>query len=183
MRSRMLVAVFALLVASAAVAQQQSKNEFSIFATNLGGGWSKNSGSVWTGGGTLAFNHYWTPRFSTVVSAGVEHYYADAAVYDPGAQRIEFFRHSYSTNPFDVIAQYHFPNDSRWKPYIGGGFRYVHRPSSVFTGSAFAPELNGGVSLLLTPRFGLTLDGRWSTARSASWNPSFKPSVGVSWRF
>lgn len=172
-----------MLIATAALAQQQSKNEFSIFVSDLGWGSSSVAGNRWTGGGGFSYNRFWTPQFSTELVVSGEHYYDYKPLYDPSGRWIGVDRSEVTTRPIDVLAQWHATTDSRWKPYLGGGFRYVQRPKGSFAGSELATELNAGVLFRMTPRLGLKFDARASTSNGASWNPSFKPSVGLSWRF
>lgn len=180
MRLRIAVASAVLLVACSAFAQQA--NRFSVYLTNPGFEASSQTFRA-TGGIGLAFDHFWTPRFSTELVASAERYNANYSAYDPERHSNVVHYSGYDVNPIDLLAQYHFLNDSRWKPYIGAGLRYAHRPTDVFTGTPLAPELNGGVMMQITPRFGLTFDGRLAAASSTKWNPSAKGSFGLTWRF
>jgi hypothetical protein len=57
--------------------------------------------------------------------------------------------------------QYHFFNDSRWKPYLGAGVRYVDANAEFRDlGARISPEINGGVSFMMTPNLSLRFDGR-----------------------
>ena len=174
MRLRLSLAAAVLLIACSAFAQQS--NVVSVFATNPGFE-SSSLGTHFSGGLGLALNHFWTPAFSTELIASRERSFARYEIGDYVHNSIEVVESRYTTNSADLLAQYHFRNDSRWKPYIGGGLRYANRPGQVFQKNEFDAEFDAGVMWNLTRHFGLTFDGRVFT------RASFRPSAGLSWRF
>ena len=170
---RTVVAVAAFfLVCGAAVAQPA--NRVGVYATNLGFGYSKTTGHEWTGGGTFSYSRFWNSRFATEFAAGAQHEYDGYTLYNPDGSVRDSARTSYTIYPIDVLAQYHFQNETRWKPYVGAGFQYVQRPSSWKVGADynFAPEINGGVFFNVGKSWGIAFDFRASTAWE-NWTSAF----------
>ena len=91
------------------------------------------------------------------------------------------------TLPIDVAARYNFTADSRWKPFIGAGVRYVNSEqfsgASRFNLSRVEPELVGGVAWQVR-RFSVLFEAQQLVGNHAgSTDPAFKPSVGIGWRW
>ncbi|HSP13277.1 MAG TPA: hypothetical protein VLV78_00840 [Thermoanaerobaculia bacterium] len=181
MRFRMVVCVAVLLLVSPAVFPQS--NRVSIYLTNPGVTSSDYLGTHYTGGGGLSLSHSMTPRFTMVIAAAAERDYSGYVAFNRDGSVREKYSVGYTTYPIDLLAQYQFRTDGRWKPYAGAGLRYANRPRMFMTGSELVPELNGGVMFTVTPRLGIVLDGRWSGTRHTSWNPMLKASAGLNWGF
>jgi opacity protein-like surface antigen len=181
MRFRVVVCIAVLLLVSPAGFAQS--NRVSLYVANPGHFGGGEFGSHYTGGAALSLSHFWTPRFSTEVVVAAERDYDGYVLFNRDGSVREKQEFGYTTYPIDLLVQYQFRTDSRWRPYAGAGMRYVNRPSAFRTGTKFAGELDGGVLFMIKPRLALVFDGRLSAAHSTNWNPSFKPSVGLGWRF
>lgn len=184
MRLRLSMALALLLVAATATAQQS--NRITVFASDVGRISSDYFGAHWTGGGGVALNHFWSPRFSTELAAAAERDYRGFVLFNFDGSVRERSQTGYTTYPIDLLAQYHFQNDTRWKPYLGFGAHYSPRPR-IFPrelSANVAPQLNGGVVFNLNSRFGIALDGRLVPHRDAAdWDPMFRTSAGLTWRW
>ena len=161
--------MLSLLIACAAFGQQ--KNEFSIFASNPGTSLS-DSVDTSTGFG-LAYTRQLTPRFSTQIALTSEHH---ESLFEP---------FSFNTEPIDLTARYDFVNDTRWKPYLGAGLRYVAAPDAdpaFGYSNHLGAELAGGTTFRITPSFGFMLDGKFNLGSHDEYDAPFKASFGLLWR-
>lgn len=185
MRLRGLAVVVTLFVAVSGAFAQQA-NRATVYANEIGRISDKYFGTYWTGGGSLSLSHFWSPRFSTELAAGAERDYSGYVAFnrDGSVSGKQFF--GYTTYPVDLLAQYHFRSATRWQPYFGAGLHYVRRPHG-FAGvvsDQLDPQINGGVVFNLNSRLGIVFDARLSSRRdSVDWNPMFRPSVGLGWKF
>lgn len=134
----------------------------------------------WSGGFGIAVDHHFNAHFSTELSIAKERHIAGPAlVYTPQGSVIEG-PHRVSTTPIDLVAAYHFISETRWRPYIGVGQRFVDSEREAL----FEPEITGGVTYMVRPHFGLRADAKQLVGfRYRSWDPAFKAGLGVSWRF
>jgi len=172
---RTLVALLLLSCATASFAQQAHTRQLGVFLSDFGVTSSSTSGTDVSGGLGVSLNYFWTPRFSTEVSVADE-----AHPYWNGE-----FRSRVRTMPIDATAQYHFFNSSRWQPFVGGGLHYIN-PGAGTGGVRESFIAIGGVRYQLTSSFGLDLAGRGRFANNQvdrPWDPAFKVTAGVSWRF
>ncbi len=181
MRFRVMVCMILLLLVSPTLFAQS--NRVSIYAANPGLFGGDGFGTHYTGGAALSLSHFWTPRFSTELVAAAERDYDGYVLFNRDGSVRESQELGYTTYPIDLLAQYHFRTDWRWRPYVGAGMRYVNRPATFMNGTKLAAEIEGGVLFMLKPRLAIVFDGRLAAAQSVRWNPSFKPSVGLGWRF
>jgi outer membrane protein W len=178
-------AFLVVLINSLATATFAQHNQVSVF-------FSQSPSSVRGDRGYgAAFNHAWTPRFSTGVAVAVED--AVVAVCSGGIftpQRCSEF--SARTYPVDLTGCFHFINDTRWKPYLGLGLRYVGAPdltpdALLLVGQPYSdhvnPELVGGLEFLIGPSFGITAEVKGLVSNSEDYDPVFKVSGGLNWRF
>jgi hypothetical protein len=180
MRKQRLVAVVILWLAPAAFAQQ--RHAISLFATN-------SATTRAFGDYGAAISETWTPRFSTQVAMSVE----DPEVCLGGSFLTRpCTRTVLRTYPVDVVGRYHFLNETRWKPFWGLGVRYVRAPR--LTAELIAevgreypdhvdPQVVGGLEFLLRPALAITLEGKQLLADSESYDPMFKVSIGMTFRF
>ena len=156
-----------VVVALAAPLAAQEKKEVFAFVDNPGGGWTETKGYTFNTGYGAALRVFVSPKFSAELSV------AERSVKTSDAD--------VRTNPIDLIAAYHFTNDSNWKPYLGLGLHYL-RVSSLDSRSG--AEVRGGVAYQFSPRFFLRLDETLLLKRD---NPTFdqrsRSLIGVSWRF
>src|SRR3954452_17658053 len=156
-----------VIVALAAPLAAQEKKEVFAFVDSPGGGWTKANGYTFNTGYGVALRVFPSPRFSAELSV---------------AERwVRATDGDVRTNPIDLIAAYHFTNDSNWKPYLGLGL-HVLRVSNLDSRSG--AEVRGGVAYQFTPRFFLRLDETLLLRRE---NPTFdqrsRSLIGVGWRF
>jgi outer membrane protein W len=95
--------------------------------------------------------------------------------------------------PIDASISYHFLSDSRWKPYLGAGARYLENttrfdlPTGVrrFSHRTIDPEITGGVTFQFRPNLGLRFDAKQIIGNSNSvlGDNALSGSVGLSFRF
>ena len=166
---RMTVVVLTFLIAATAFAQQDKPNSFSVFLgdpTYL----SDAQGREIDGQFGVALQRMFAPHFSAEIAVSHETVlFADRSVRSGffGNRRVGF-------TPVDLSARYHFPNESRWKPYLGVMTRYVD--GETFVGA------NGGVLWQFRPTLGLRFDGK-ALVSSSGQGTHLLHSVGLSWRF
>jgi outer membrane protein W len=177
--------LIAFLVLSPAAFGQQ-KREPSIFLSDISGVSNAHEKTHWYGGVGIAFNAFVTPRISAQVAAAVEQHHTYPYLVSPNGFIDPVIPLTIRTYPIDLAAQYHFLNETRWKPYLGLGARYVRAPK-VDPGFLYRnhlnPEIVGGVEFLIRPSLGLTLDAKQLLGDRESYDPFLKVSVGLGWRF
>lgn len=181
----LLVVAFAFLLIPNAFAQK--KNELSLFVSDISGMSNTLGKSHWYGGVGLAYNVFVTPNISAQIAGAVEEHRSRGYVVD-GFGGIQFVDPvNLRTYPIDVSARYHFFTESRWKPYLGAGVRYLAAPHHVDPEFRFRDRTNaqivGGVEFLVKPAIGIILDGKQNLGDRETYDPFLKVSVGVSWRF
>src|SRR5438552_3274171 len=133
---KIIVALCLILPATAAFAQQDKPNAFSVFVTNPGGGYSSGRHFV-SGAVGVGLQHMFTPRVSGEIAVSYDEQYTRVRTFNPDFTLASSYTLRTSTTPVDLTARYQFLNDSNWKPYIGAGTRFAD-------GLAFA-EVTGGV--------------------------------------
>lgn len=181
---KVVVVLFSLLIASAALAQQ--KNEFSVFVTNSSLTLSRDHGPQGSNSLGLAFDRMVTPRISTQLSVNYERHRTYSYIVNPTGTFAAVPPVRFTTVPIDLSARYHFLNETRWKPYLGLGLRYVRQPniSSQFNyQDHIGPEIVGGTAVQFTRSFGLLLDGKVYLGDREQYDSQFKTSFGLLWRF
>jgi outer membrane protein W len=180
----LVITLLTLLLASAASAQQ--KNELSFFATNPGLSYSSKDGANASAGVGIAFDRMFTPRVSAQLSIASEQHHTYPYVVAPNGSIQQVTPRSFQTVPIDLAVQYHFLNDTHWQPYLGLGAHYVSAPH---VGSQFryqnhlGPEIAGGTVFRIGRSLGIVLDGKIALGDREHYDPSFRPSVGFTWRF
>jgi outer membrane protein W len=102
-------------------------------------------------------------------------------------------RYATRAYPIDATVSYHFLNETRWKPYLGAGLRYVSETlrgtipggDYRFTTRTVEPEISGGLTFQFTPRLGLRFDAKQVIGRNdrVVADPALKGYVGLSLRF
>ncbi len=181
---RLATALIVLLFALPDFAQQ--KNEFQIFLTNGVISHSSASGTEASASGGMAFDRMVTPRMSAQFAVGFERHRTYSYVVEPGGTFRQVTPLRFRTYPFDVAVRYHFLNDTRWKPYLGFGARYIAAPN---VGTEFqyknhiGPEIVGGTVFQIGRSFGLVLDGKVLVGDHEPYDAPFKTSFGLNWRF
>lgn len=168
-----------LFVVPCVLAADPGRNQLSVFVTPHEVTHSDSTGTDFSGGVGLSWTAFWTKRVSTEFSVAKEQSYESASA---GPVYIE---NRTTTYPIDLLAQYHFVNESRWQPYIGGGIRYVEHPTSIFvpTETRMSFEINGGVVWHFAPHWGLKFDGRQLLREDSFYDHASKGSIGFSWSF
>jgi len=173
MRNVLQLAVVMSLLAVPSFAEEPGTRQLSVFVSNPGFRGGTNFGSHYTGGAGVGMSYWWTRNLSIDLAAAREQYVAvNGAI---GG--------IHSVTPVDLVARYHFFTDGRWQPYTGLGARYVRAPLQLQNRTT--AEAEAGVFLRLSPSLQLQLGARQALNRSSgpSWDPAFKPVIGLSWRF
>ena len=174
---RKLVFVFALLLlATAAHAQKAGTVDVSAFVTDPSVVWTEGHGTRYHAAYGISANYFFSPRWSSMLSVS-----SDARAFEtftaagPVARRGHVF-------PIDALVQYHFKNDTRWRPYVGLGLTDVNRPYGY--GWWIGGEANGGVTFAITPHLGVNADLKILIAPThVNEGPRSRSSLGLSWRF
>ena len=204
------IALAAVLISTAAFAD----DHLTLFVSDLGRQTSltttsqpgnpsvpvNHENTEWTGAIGIAIAHSWS-----------EHWSAEGAImrdqrYITGTKVRDsvFFttRERISSTQADAMLRYHFPNESRWNPYVGAGLHYVQAPDIVSQQIAGVPSPGGvvpittvtpanrpsaqigvGTTLRITPSVGLQFDAkRLLRGESEVWDPLTRLSFGVNWR-
>ena len=191
MRKSIVLGASLLFVVTSAFAQQPTRsNAVSVFVSDLEIGASSSSGTHVDAALGAAFDHMFSDRFSGGISVS--------------SQRVSTLHDSgplvFSTTttkriyPIDANVSYHFFTDSRWKPYVGAGLRYVSetfRGSGSLGGDRFTthstnPEVSGGIVFQFRPNLGLRFEAKQvigANGGGLNGDPNFKASVGLSFRF
>ena len=193
MRRSIVVAVSLLFVVASAFAQQSShSNTVSVFVSDLSIVHSSSLGTDVDASYGVAFNHMFSNHLSGELSVTSQRIRQSVTTFSGGGQPI-FTSYSDTLYPIDANVSYHFLTDSRWKPYIGAGLRYLN--STVYGSSPFGnyrndlhsidPEVSGGVTFQFRPNLGLRFDAKQivGNSNSALGDTAFSGSVGLSFRF
>lgn len=183
MRTLVTLVFASLLFTSAALAQE--KSEFSVFLSDIAG---TGIGRVHRYGGLGAsFSRMLTPHVSAQVSVASEVHRSYPYFVGFDGTILPATQQDIRTWPVDFVARYHWLNDTRWKPYLGAGLRYVAAPHGVDPGFRYQDHLNaqvvGGLEFLVRPNFGITLDAKQIVGSRETYDPELKFSAGVNWRF
>lgn len=193
MRKAIIVATSLLFVVGSAFAQQPNRsNTVSVFASDLSITGSRSNGTNLDTSFGAAFGHMFNKNWSAELSVtrqGIRRYvttFETARFPTTRTVRDQFF-------PIDAGFSYHFLTDSRWKPFVGGGLRYLNWsvPGDGPLGKyriyfrTVDPEINGGVTFQFRPNLGLRVDAKKivGSSRSALGDDALSGSVGLSFRF
>jgi len=181
------LALFAVtLFALPLFAQQQPHNDFQVFAylSDVGISWNESNGAVADANFGIAVSKFVSPRVSVELSVTKQGWWE----YEPGpfvlGQPVVRFKHT--VYPISLDGQYHFLTDSRWKPYLGAGVRYVQPNAQLRDISPrISPEINGGVAFMATPRLSIRFDAKQALRSQGGpgYDPGSRISVGVGWHF
>lgn len=157
----------------------------SVFTTNVGGGWSSNQGTTYTADYGVGAEYWFTPGVSAAVNVSRHQDEAAVSVFSTNGFPTTTFYHVYEY-PIDALMRYRFTGSERWKPYLGGGLRAVRAFNPPYGGRVWnvAPELNGGVTFLITKKLGLDFDGKFVPNQTRYTGvDDRRVSVGLSWRW
>lgn len=184
MRKIALLLVCLLISLSVFAQQPQKRNSLYVFVTNPRGGWSEGGGSSYEGAIGLALQHKFTPRWSGELAVSRQRDHTGYILFDPNGNRIESREFDVDSTPIDVGAQYHFLNDSNWKPYLGLGARYNTntRQLHIDRGDQILYGATGGVVWQLRSAFGIRFDGKVLLGDTGHLD-RVNGSVGVTWAF
>ena len=185
MRVPALVFLTMFLVASAAWAQPV--NEVSLFLSNVSSlSYSSSDELRWYTGVGVGYSRMIRPNVSAQLAVAMEEHRTYPYFVGPTGDILPVQPHDIRTYPVHLAARYHWVNDTRWKPYLGLGLRYVAAPD-VDSRFRFEDKLNaeavGGVQFLVKPEFGIELEARQLAGDREHYDQLFKLSVGVNWRF
>ncbi|HJQ41335.1 MAG TPA: outer membrane beta-barrel protein [Thermoanaerobaculia bacterium] len=159
--------VMCVLFAVSSFAQDQSKMQLSVFASNPGYVQSSRVGSHYTGGIGAALEYRWNRQWALELQAATQ----------------EHGHYEGRTYPVDLLLHYRFENDSRWKPFLGAGFRYENSSFSEFDERS-GIEIDGGVHFMLTPSLSLRMDAKQLVLdRNGHFGIDLRPSIGFGWKF
>jgi len=186
-------ALLAVVVFAVPLFAQQPKNDFQIFAyaSDVGVTWSESYGTAINSNYGLALSKFVAPHWSMELSVSTQKWWE----YAPGVIHFgdPIVRSRRTSYPVSLDGQYHFFNDSRWKPYLGGGVRYLENttrfdlPTGVrhFSHRTVDPEIAGGVTFQFRPNLGLRFDAKKIIGSSSSilGDSALSGSAGLSFRF
>ncbi len=189
MRKVIIAAVSLLFVVTPVFAQQGRSNTISVFVSDLTIT-SDSSGRSFNTAFGAGFSHMFTDRISAELSVSSQEARSDLAfiggVPTTGTRSDRLV-------PIDAIASYHFFTNSRWKPYLGAGARYVSdtlREEGAFgqrrlTIHTVDPEIAAGVVFQFHPAWGIRFDVKQIINSRVRTIPDerFKASVGVGFHF
>jgi outer membrane protein W len=192
MRKSIVIAVSLLFVVASAFAQEAARtNTVSLFVSDLSLAHTSSGTDLDVAYGA-AFDHMFTKRVSAELSVTRQRTRDSVTIFNPGGQAV-FASFTNTLYPVDATVSYHFFTDSRWKPYIGGGARYVSGTtrndtlfnSYRFTSRSLDPEISGGVTFQFRPTLGLRFDAKQTlgNGNSVVGDSSLNVSAGLSFRF
>lgn len=184
MRKLLLVAALVLLGAAQARAQQNQTASF--FLSDVMQTETDRRTGQWPSGFGVSYERMFGPRWSVQAAAAVEHHKSYPYLVEDDGSITLVDRVRLQTVPLDLTARYHWPNDARWKPFLGFGAHYVAAPNAdrrFRYQSRLGGEITGGTLFMFTPSFGATLEARGVIATHESYEPPLRVSFGASWRF
>ena len=179
------VLVLVALVFLPAVTFAQPKQQVSLFLSGVN---KYSQDAQWPAGFGVEYQRMIAQRLSLDAAIAYERHVSYPYVVDAGGFINMVPRAHFNTMPIDLTARYHWLNDTRWRPYLGGGVHYVAAPH-IHLDPGFLykdhvdAQLDGGVVFLLTPAVGVMLDGRVNGGDRESYDAVYKISAGLSWRF
>lgn len=181
---RRLFLVIALLILFAATLHAQSAGtlELSGFFSNPGGGSSPN-GTFFQAGYGVSANYFFADHWSGKLSVESERRgFLTSTTLDPTGTYFVPQYERLRVLPVDALVLYHFATDNRWKPYLGLGAEHQNYPRGL--GSRTSPEVNGGLTFLITPHLGINADVKQSLDNNHfNDGPQRRVAFGIGWRF
>jgi outer membrane protein W len=183
MRNVVVLAVLISLVCAVGNAQQQT---FSLFLSDVMQTRTDRVTESWPSGFGASYERMLAPRWSVQGAIAVERHSSYPYVVEDNGSITLVDPSRLRTVPIDVTARYHWPNDTRWKPYLGFGAHYVAAPNADARfryRNHLDAELEGGTLFMFNRSLGLMLDGRVLGGDREPYEQPFKVSFGLSWRF
>jgi outer membrane protein W len=192
MRKPVIVAVSLLFVVASAFAQQNTpSNSVSVFVSDMAVTHSSVGTFVNAGYGG-AFDHMFNNHISAELSVTSQRMRQTFTTFSSAGQAT-YGSYTKTLFPIDANVSYHFLTDSRWKPYVGVGLRYLSSTvqniaplnNSRYTSRTVDPEISGGVTFQFRPNLGLRLDVKQTVGNSGAvvGDGRSSGSVGLSFRF
>ena len=182
MRKIIVLAVLVFSVCAVANAQQtQPRSDFFIFVDNAEFSWVEGQGTNGSAGYGLSFRHFVTPKVSAELS--IARHDRTVVAYEFGDPVPIRFSYRARVMPADLIVSYNYVNDTRWKPYIGGGVHYSFVSNVPYRSSRLGAEVVGGVAFNVTPRFYIRADAKGLLNNNTVYENNFRSLFGVGWRF
>lgn len=194
MRKALVIAASLLFVITSAFAQQPNRsNTVSIFVSDLSIAGSNSGGTHFDAAYGAAFDHMFSDRVSGGISVTSQRFRQSIFTVSATGSPV-FSTITQRIYPIDANVTYHFFTDSRWKPYVGAGLRYVSETfrgngslaSDRFTTHSTNPEVSGGIVFQFRPNLGLRLEAKQvigDNSGALNGDPNFKASAGLSFRF
>lgn len=192
MRKSIIIAVSLLFVVGSAFAQDVRPNTVSVFVSDFTASHTSSSGTNVDAAFGAAFGHMFNRHLGaelSVTSQPAQRYVANFI----GGQPVSESSYTVKLLPIDAIVSYHFLTDSRWKPYVGAGARYLSNSvrqttplgNYRFTNISVDPEISGGVIFQFRPALGLRFDAKQvlGSRDYVRGDSAFSGSIGLSFRF
>jgi outer membrane protein W len=179
---RKFVLVLLTLLAVSASAQTLDKpTRVSLFVSNFALGFSESNGSFLDGGVGVALERRFSRRWSAELAVATEKHETQPYLFNPASFELR-------TYPIDAVVRYSFLDvQTRWRPYVGAGARYVappDEPPGVQYDPQFSPEFVAGVEFNGGESWSLHAGARQLIRdQTPTFDDWFKLSVGVGWRF
>lgn len=178
--------LLALLISSLSAVTLAQQNQVSVFLSQ-----SQEDRSNRSYG--LSVQRLWVPRFSTALAVAME----DPVVRScSGGWKSAWVCREVTlrTYPIDLTGRFHFVNDTRFKPFVGAGIRYVAAPDLTsdevtIIGNRYSdhldPQVVGGLEFRISDSFtvGLELKALFRNDEVFEYDSFLKIAGGVGWRF
>lgn len=194
MRKSLVLAASLLFVTSAFAQQPTPSNTVSLFLSDLSVTHTVARRTGIGAGVGAAFAHRFSDHISAELTVTTEGFRDSFTTVSPSGQQV-FTSYSKWLRPIDANVSYHFFTNSRWKPYLGGGLRYVTNTVSNiaplnsyrFTSRSVHPEVSGGVTYQFRPKLGLRFDAKQTIGGGKNsilgGDAAFSVSAGLSFGF
>jgi outer membrane protein W len=194
MRKSLVIVASLLFVTSAFAQQTTPSNTISVFVSDLAVTHTVARRTSFGAGVGAAFAHRFSDHISAELTVTTEGFRDSFTTVSPSGQQV-FTSYSKRLLPIDANVSYHFFTNSRWKPYLGGGLRYVTNTVSNIaplnsyrsTLRSVDPAVSGGVTYQFRPKLGLRFDAKQTIGRGKNsilgGDAAFSIWAGLSFRF
>jgi len=173
--------VLVLLLAVPAFAQSLDKpRRITFFVSNPAIGWSEGGGGFADAGYGIAAEYRFAKVWSGELAVATEQH-EDQLLFSGTIYKLR-------TYPVDVVVRRSFLTQTRWRPYLGAGVRYVSAPHGGPTFRDYrnrtSAQIAGGVEFNAAESWSLTFDVKQLIRNDdVVYDEFFKVSLGVGWRF